>query len=1060
MSLTLEQLIQNRKDLIEAHRKNNFTDGIHALLTDLYPDTAHFIYELLQNAEDMKATVVRFILDKDSIDFEHNGTKRSFNITDIDAITNIGHNSQKKDDPTSIGKFGVGFKAVFAYTATPIIHSGDYHFQINDYFVPEFKGVKKINTKDIYGVSWTKFSFPFNNPKKSVDIAYSECLDGLKALDSNSILFLQNIRKIEYMLPNGNFGYVERIENDNHRVTVVYKKPNELKDHKSSWLRFDRLVEITDDQGNQKRLSIAVAFALEYDEKNKKDKIVPVKGGGRTFIYFPAEKEYSGLRFHINAPFASTVARDSVRNCNDNDKLICAVSQLIKDSLPEIKAQGLMNHSFFEVLPHNKDNLGSFYQYVFNYIYTAFQKNYYLPTKNGGYTSAENALVGPASISNVLKSKDMRTLFNIEKIWIKNASQRNSDADKFIQSLNVQEFSFKNFAKMFDIPRSKKSEKFLCSKTKEWLKRFYALCADTYDNLDYCSSYNFKRNMKQTLAICSSKGEMYRASDIYILPVNVKLITKSTPIVDPYYVRATSKADKVCDKIHSFFKDKLEIREYGPKVEVEKLLSTYNGEIEVGEQYFKDLLVFAKYKAKHDDIDFCTHKLFMYLDTDDSELYNTKASELFLGRKYKNNVGEILASVLEKFCLWDGYAEHYNEKELPLFIEFVIACGISMGLKIEKRSALYNPLYYDALCSNGRRQTVCGVDSDYYIPELEKILKVQTVEISKLIWNTLEKYGKTDGYKYITASYSPNASTKSKTCDSSLIYYLKKYAWIPDKQGKMHKPEDISLNNLGNYFIYNSENKILEALKIGSASSKKRQEKTKLEQEAKKQGFHLISNDDYKKFEQWKLKEETRKNVTLSSGLELLKKQQKRPIKSVNAGDEFSTDGAVNNVSRREKNIEDTFKNTKQMKPAQRKLFGRVVESTKEEKGLLRNWYQGKCQMCNTVIIGYNQNPHFIAKNIINTQHLSASIRQTTNLAWNSLCLCPNCAAKYDVCSRDLNGLFEQIMQTEVIEGDPKRIVLTIELDGKKQDIRYVPKHFLALKKVMELIETETEEKN
>ena len=60
---------------------------------------------------------------------------------------------------------------------------------------------------------------------------------------------------------------------------------------------------------------------------------------------------------------------------------------------------------------------------------------------------------------------------------------------------------------------------------------------------------------------------------------------------------------------------------------------------------------------------------------------------------------------------------------------------------------------------------------------------------------------------------------------------------------------------------------------------------------------------------------------------------------------------------------------------------------------------------------------------------------------------------KYDVCSRDLNGLFEQIMQTEIIEGDPERIVLSIELDGKRQDIRYIPKHFLALKKVMQLID-------
>lgn len=139
MVSSLKELVKNRKDLIDIHRKNDFTDGIHSLLTDLYPDTAHFIYELLQNAEDMNATKVRFELGADGVYFEHNGSKRTFNLDDIDAITNIGHNAQKKDDPTSIGKFGVGFKAVFAYTSTPEIQSGEYHFQIRDYFVPDFK---------------------------------------------------------------------------------------------------------------------------------------------------------------------------------------------------------------------------------------------------------------------------------------------------------------------------------------------------------------------------------------------------------------------------------------------------------------------------------------------------------------------------------------------------------------------------------------------------------------------------------------------------------------------------------------------------------------------------------------------------------------------------------------------------------------------------------------------------------------------------------------------------------------------------------------------------------
>ena len=34
---SLDELIINRKELLEVHKKNNFTDGINSLLTDLYP---------------------------------------------------------------------------------------------------------------------------------------------------------------------------------------------------------------------------------------------------------------------------------------------------------------------------------------------------------------------------------------------------------------------------------------------------------------------------------------------------------------------------------------------------------------------------------------------------------------------------------------------------------------------------------------------------------------------------------------------------------------------------------------------------------------------------------------------------------------------------------------------------------------------------------------------------------------------------------------------------------------------------------------------------------------
>ena len=84
--------------------------------TGFYPDPAHFIYELLQNAEDMEATEVTFKLFSDKLIFEHNGTKRDFDLDDIDAITNKGK-SPKANDPTQIGKFGMGFKACLLYTS-------------------------------------------------------------------------------------------------------------------------------------------------------------------------------------------------------------------------------------------------------------------------------------------------------------------------------------------------------------------------------------------------------------------------------------------------------------------------------------------------------------------------------------------------------------------------------------------------------------------------------------------------------------------------------------------------------------------------------------------------------------------------------------------------------------------------------------------------------------------------------------------------------------------------------------------------------------------------------
>jgi len=127
---TIDKVRSEREDLASVLKKHK---GIRKIVEDLYPDSAHFLFELLQNAEDTGATEALFQLTRDSLVFEHNG--RSFTNEDLEGITDIGDGT-KSDDDDSIGQYGVGFKAVFAYSETPYVYSPTLSFRISDLVLP------------------------------------------------------------------------------------------------------------------------------------------------------------------------------------------------------------------------------------------------------------------------------------------------------------------------------------------------------------------------------------------------------------------------------------------------------------------------------------------------------------------------------------------------------------------------------------------------------------------------------------------------------------------------------------------------------------------------------------------------------------------------------------------------------------------------------------------------------------------------------------------------------------------------------------------------------------
>src|SRR5579859_4054264 len=100
-----EELSSMRKEWVEITQKNDFDEGIHHSTVEKYSDPVHFVYELLQNAEDQEATEANFALSAHCLVFRHNG--HPFTRADVGNITGIG-NSDKRQEANKIGRFGIG----------------------------------------------------------------------------------------------------------------------------------------------------------------------------------------------------------------------------------------------------------------------------------------------------------------------------------------------------------------------------------------------------------------------------------------------------------------------------------------------------------------------------------------------------------------------------------------------------------------------------------------------------------------------------------------------------------------------------------------------------------------------------------------------------------------------------------------------------------------------------------------------------------------------------------------------------------------------------------------
>lgn len=851
---SLEELAAQRREFLAALAKNK---GINLdIFDDFYPDEAHFIYELLQNAEDTGATEVMFELSESKCVFEHNG-ERQFNLDDIDAITGI-NNSTKRDDPDRIGKFGVGFKSVYTYTSSPTVYSSEYNFQIEQRFLPvPVPGREGLGKR-------TRFEFPFNNLKKNKETAYAEVKVGLQQLSETTLLFLRNLQYIRWRV-DGVEGAVLRHEYSPSHIEVL--KQVEGRDMQSSqWLRFAAAVsdvhQFSAPMAGIEKQAIAIAFELAFrgDQKSFDPKkpisdqlrIVPSERG-MVSVFFPADKEVSGLRYHLHAPFVPELSRASIKSTPENTPLFEQLARLSANALHAIKDLGLLSGDFLAVLPNNDDPLPERYKVIRAAVIAEMKAQALVPTFAGGYAPAARLCQARATLKALLSEEDLAfvTGRSDQPAWAITATQRNQAQDKFLTSLGIASWDAEDL-KDFLEARARVTSHYwlrarvdplvlawLAGKSLEWHQAFYAvlnkLCDDAGEQFD----------LHETQIVRTVDGSYRLAKDAFF-QTGVPSKNDPLPRVDEEILTAGTRKGQQSDARK--FLDSIGVKVPGELEEVTLLLNARygpEGDAPSDKVYLADLKRLMAFAERNPHSRSLFELAFLFR-VDAPEFEWAQAGHAYVD-------APILSTGLRGFYesikddderRWPLSA-WYKDQGLSLdkFAKFALFVGVEQdfqGLWVETDCSK-NEKYGYLLQVGGERYS-SPVNRDFAMTRRTyDMLRLKTVEGSRLVWTAMCKAPP----QVLKARFQRNASHGSHHANSQLVCWLRDSAWVPQRDGTFVTPKQATTAKLPEGFPYDLSFQWLQMVEFGSDERKRSAES--VARAAKRAELGFESDEDYQR---------------------------------------------------------------------------------------------------------------------------------------------------------------------------------------------------------------------
>ena len=353
------------------------------LLGQLYSERTHFIFELIQNAEDAGATELALELFADRLELRHDG--RPFTEADVRGICGVGK-SGKSGDLTAIGKFGIGFKSVYAYTRSPRIYSGDEHFRIENY-------VRPFPAEPPPGHSGTLFVFPFDHDTVPAAVAAREIAAALTAIRPRILLFLRSIERLRAGGEGVHASVIERsaVAGPGPRRHVTLSSGGRPAEEWLIWHR--QAVE----------LAPPVEIAFRAEGAPGQWRLVPCDSSP-LIVSFPTEKE-TFLGFLVQGPYRTTPARDNVPGHDpSNQLLVRGTAALLRDVLRQLRDEGLLTVDVLTALPLDAARFaaGSQFRPLFDAAGEALVTEPLIPVAGGGYGVTVDLALGGPEVSELL----------------------------------------------------------------------------------------------------------------------------------------------------------------------------------------------------------------------------------------------------------------------------------------------------------------------------------------------------------------------------------------------------------------------------------------------------------------------------------------------------------------------------------------------------------------------------------------------------------------------------------------------------------------------------------